>query len=166
MTRYRLAAVAALSIVALLVTTTGGEAQRGNAAGESMYRAAMRCKTAQRTARDFVKATFELFRLVRGGGNREAGAARLVPVDGAKVITKLKDLTTSDGNDNVVDGKDTDKTNDDGVAKTKLEFDAFGNYRLKGKAKVDGDVVAVETIDFGVADRESGKCDPPLPGAG
>ena len=166
MTRSRLAAVAALSTVALLVTTTGGEAQKGNAAGEDMYRMSMRCKTAQRTARDFVKATITLLRLEKGGGRREARAARLVPVDGAKTIAKLKDLTTTDGNNNVVDGKDSDKTNDDGVAKTKLEFDAFGNYRLTGKAKVDGDTVAVDTIDFGVQDRESGTCDPPIAGAG
>jgi hypothetical protein len=164
MTRFRLAAVAALSIVALLVTTTGGEAQKANGAGESMYRMTMACKTAQRTARDFVKANFRLLQLAKSGGRREARSAALEPVKGAKVIAKLKDLTTGDGDD-VVDGKDTDKTNDDGVGKTKLEFDNFGNYRLKGKAKVNGDVVAVDTIDFGVADRESGKCDPPLPSA-
>ena len=84
---------------------------------------------------------------------------------GAKVVTKLKDMTLSDGND-VVDAKDTDKTNDDGVAKTKVEFDAFGNYQATSKVKVNGEVVAQDMVDFGVKDRESGACDPPIPGAG
>ena len=118
------------------------------------------CKTAQQTEDDFAKIKSEVDKLFRGPGRRGARAARFVPVDNAKVVTKLKDLTTADGND-VVDAKDSDKTNDDGVAKTKVEFDNFGNYRVTIKAKVDGEVVATDTIEFGVADRESGKCDAP-----
>ena len=161
MTRLRLAATAALSITALLVATSGGEAQRGDRdRGEARYRLSASCKTAQRTERDFVKVTSSVDIFDRPGPGR---AARFVPADNVKVVTKLKDLTTQDGND-VVDGKDTDKTNDGGVAKTKLEFDNFGNYRVTAKAKVDGEVVADDTIKFGVADRESGACDPPLVG--
>ena len=164
MTRFRLAVIAALSSLALLVATTGGEAQKGNNAGTGDFRVQMACKTAQRTARDFAKITTRVFAVVRGG-RREARATRLVPVDNTKVVTKLRDLTREDGND-VVDAKDVDRTNDDGIAKTKVEFDAFGNYRAISKAKIDGQVVGADSIKFGVADRESGKCDPPLPAEG
>ena len=51
------------------------------------------------------------------------------------------------------------------MAKTKHEFNNFGNYRMTFKVKVNGDVVAEDAIDFGVSDRVSGKCDPPLAGA-
>jgi hypothetical protein len=162
MTRSRLAAIAALSIFALLVTTTGGEAQRGNAAGSGDFRVRMTCKTAQRTARDFAKITTKVFAVVPGGG-RQASAARLFPVENTKVVTKLRDLTRENGND-VVDGKDADRTNEDGVAKTKLEFDGKSNYRAVSKAKIDGQVVGADSIKFGVADDESGKCDPPVAG--
>jgi hypothetical protein len=125
----------------------------------------------QKTDRDFAKIRTEVRRRTRGGGHtkgpgrRAVAAAPIEPAAGVKVVTKLKDLTTSDGND-VVDAKDVDKTDDDGVAKTKVEFDNFGNYRAVSKAKVDGEVVAEDTVDFGVPDRESGKCDPPIAGAG
>jgi hypothetical protein len=160
MTTARVAATAALSISVLLITTTGGEAQRPDT-----YRAQTGCKTKHTTTRDFAKGRTEVRRLGdRPGDRRPAGVAALVPVEGAKVITKLIDLTLSNG-DNVLDRKDVDRTNDNGVAKTKHEFNDFGNYQMKFKVKVDGNVVAEDTIDFGVADRESGKCDPPLAGA-
>jgi hypothetical protein len=161
MTRFRLAAIAALSALALLVTTTGGEAQKGNAAGTGDFRVRMTCKTAQRTARDFAKITTRVYAVEGAGRRRE----RLFPVEATKVVTKLRDLTRKDGND-VVDGKDADKTNDNGVAKTKLEFDGFGNYRAISKAKIDGQVVGADAVKFGVEDDESGKCDKPLSGAG
>lgn len=166
MTRFRFAAIAALSTASLLVTATGGQAQR-----EDTYRANTICKTRHtdgaraagepQGGRDFVIGITDVEKLQRGPGRRR-GAAAFVPVQGAKVINKLKDLTTSNG-DNVVDGKEVDRTNDNGRAKNKLEFDNFGNYRLKTKVKLDGDVVATDTVNFGVADRESGRCDPLTP---
>jgi hypothetical protein len=157
MTRSRLAAVAALAIAALLVTATGGEAAKQRDKLRTF------CGTKHGMTRDWVmgKAVYER----EQDAERRASASRFVPVENAKVITKLKDLTASNG-DNVVDGKDVDRTNDDGVAKTKLEFDNFGNYRLKFTVKIDGDVVATDAIDFGVSDRVNGACDPPLAGAG
>ena len=160
MTRIRLAAIAALTTLALLVTTTGGEAQRANDAGTGMFRVVMACKTAQRTARDFAKIVTKVFAQVQGEGG-QAHATRLFPVEGSKVVTKLRDLSRDDGND-VVDPKDTDRTNEDGVARTKVEFDNFGNYRVTSKAKIDGQVIGGDSMKFGVADRESGKCDPPI----
>ena len=158
MTRSRVAATAALSLVVLPVTAVGGEAPGDD------YRSSTSCKTRHTETRDKAKARTEVRRRRRGAGRR-GGAAALVPVANATVITRLRDLTTEDGN-NVLDAKDTDKTNDDGIAKTSHEFNNFGNYRLKVTVKVDGDVVATDSIEFGVADRESGKCDPPLPPAG
>jgi len=157
MTRFRPAAIAALSVVVLLVTTTGGQAAK-----EPRYDFDItKCTLKQPSMHDYAVIKAVLRKLGFGGR-----AAAVTPVKNAKVITKLKDMTTSDGNDNVVDAKDTDKTNDDGVAKTKVEFNAFGNYRAIVKAKVDGEVVGKDTVDFGVSDREGGKCDPPLAGAG
>jgi hypothetical protein len=156
MTRFRLAATAALSLSILLVATSGGEAAR------ELYRASTTCKTAQRTADDFGKFKTKVEELqrgpVRGPGRRGSAAATFVPVDNAKVIVVLKDRSPANGN-NVVDRKDTDKTNDNGVAKNKVEFNAFGNYRATIKTKVDGNVVDEDTVDFGVYDRESGSCD-------
>ena len=80
-----------------------------------------------------------------------------------KVSVKLVDKTPQNGN-NVVDAKDSDLTNGSGVAKTTVEFDNFGNYRAIVKVKTGGDVVDKDTVNFGVADRESGKCDAPLTG--
>jgi hypothetical protein len=159
MTRLRLAAPTVLSICVLLVTATGGEAAK------QTYRFQASCKTRHTMTRDFAKGRGELMRVTHTGGRR-GGAAALVPVEGAKMITKLVDLTLSDGNNNVVDRKKSDLTNAKGVAKTKHEFDAFGNYRMTFKVKVNGNVVADDAIDFGVSDRVSGKCDPPLAGAG
>ena len=161
MTRFRLAAVAALSIPALLVTTSVGQA------GEDRYRSTTTCKTKHRENRDFAKFRTAVKKLERGDRPPRRGtAAALVPVKGAKVITKLVDLTPSNGNNVVGKAKQKDLTNKDGIAKTKHEFNNFGNYRATVKVKVDGDVVAKDAIDFGVADRESGRCDPPLSGAG
>ena len=120
-------------------------------------------KTKHTMTRDFAKGRGELMRMTHPGGRR-GGAAALVPVEGAKMITKLLDLTLSNGN-NVLDRKKSDLTNSKGVAKTKHEFNNFGNYRMTFKVKVNGDVVAEDAIDFGVSDRVSGKCDPPLAGA-
>jgi hypothetical protein len=156
MTRFRLAAIAALSVLALLATTTGGEAAR-----EARYDFDVtKCTLKQPTMHDYAVIKALLRKLGFGGR-----AAAIAPVENAKVITKLKDLTASNG-DNVVDAKDTDRTNDDGVAKTKVEFNNFGNYRAIVKAKVDGEVVGKDTVDFGVSDREGGRCDPPVAGAG
>jgi hypothetical protein len=164
MTRFRLAAIAALTIPALLVTATVGQAQRGET-----YRARTTCKTKHTETRDFAKLKTEVNKVDRPGGDDKGGkrgtAAAVVPVVGAKVITKLIDLSLTNGN-NVVDRKRVKLTNDNGIAKTKHEFNALGNYQAKIKVKVDGDVVAEDTIDFGVGDRESGPCEPPIPGAG
>ena len=156
MTRYRLAALAALSLGALLATASIGEAQR------ETFRANTTCKTAQRTAKDFAKFKTKVDQLQRGPGRRGSAAA-FVPADGVKVVVKLTDQTPQNGN-NIVDGKDSDLTNDNGIAKTKLEFNNFGNYKAVVKVKTGGDVVDKDTIKFGVADRESGKCDAPLTG--
>jgi hypothetical protein len=157
MTRLRLAALAAFSLVALLATASIGEAQRQGA-----YRANTTCKTAQRTAKDYAKFKTEVAQFQRGPGRRGSAAA-FVPAVGVKVVVTLKDQTPQNGN-NIVDGKDSDLTNDNGVAKTKLEFDNFGNYRAIVKVKTGGEVVDKDTVDFGVADRESGKCEAPLTG--
>lgn len=62
----------------------------------------------------------------------------------------------------MVRGRDSARTNRDGVAVLEHEFNNFGNYRIRLRAFDDGEVVARKTINFGVSDRESGKCDPPL----
>jgi len=156
MSRFRLAAVAALSVVALLVTTTGGEAAK-----EPRYDFDItKCSLNQLSMHDYAIVKALLRKLVFGGQ-----AAAFTPVENAKVITKLVDKTPDNGN-NVVDAKDADRTNDNGVAKTKVEFNNFGNYRAIAKAKVDGEVVAKDTVDFGVSDRDGGKCDPPVQGGG
>ena len=159
MTRSRLAAIAALSTVALLVTATGGEAQR-----EPTYRAELSCKTRHtdggaRAAQSYDWFILRVLVMQVIGGRSPAGAARLVPADGVKVITKVRDLTTADGN-NVLDAKESDRTNDNGVAKTRHEFNNFGNYRAKATVRVDGEVVDTDTEEVGVYDRESGKCGP------
>jgi hypothetical protein len=164
MPRYRVAAVAALTIPALLVPATGGEAQK-----EDTYRAQLTCKTrhtdaggarAAQMGADYFILRVLVWQILGGG----ASAARQVPADGVKVITKVRDLTTEDGN-NVLDAKETDRTNDDGVAKNRHEFNNFGNYRAKATVKVDGDVVATDSLEAGVYDRESGRCEPAI-GAG
>ena len=143
MTRFRLAAIAALSLVALLVTATGGEAQRPPRGhrGRPTERGTPKttCKTAQGGAGDFAKIKSEVARLHRPRPPR-ARRRRFVPVEDVKVVVKLKDKTPQNGN-NVVDAKDSDLTNDNGVAKTKVEFDNFGNYRVIVKVKVGGEVV-------------------------
>ena len=153
MTRLRLAAIAALSVLALLVTTTGGEAAREPRYDFDITKFSLN----QLSMHDYAIVKALLRKLVFGQ------AAAFAPVENAKVITKLVDKTPENGN-NVVDAKDADRTNDNGVAKTRVEFNNFGNYKAIVKAKVDGDVVAKDTVDFGVSDREGGKCDPPLSG--
>ena len=66
MTRYRLAALAALSLAALLATASIGEAQR------EADRANTTCKTDQRGGKDFAKFKTEVDRLQRGPGRRGA----------------------------------------------------------------------------------------------
>jgi hypothetical protein len=164
MTRFRLAAIAALSTASLLVATTGGEAAK-----QDTYKAQLSCKTkhtdggarAAQMGSDFFILRILVWQVLGGGG---AGAARQVPADGVKVITKVKDLSDEGGN-NVLDAKEVDRTNDDGVAKTRHEFNNFGNYRTKAIVKVDGEVVATDVVRAGVFDRESGKCEPAV-GAG
>ena len=77
--------------------------------------------------------------------------------------SKLADKTPQNGN-NVVDAKDSDKTNDDGVAKTKVEFDDFGNYKVIVKAKVGGEVVAKDTINVRRRRPRQREVRPPLTG--
>jgi hypothetical protein len=176
MTRSRLAAVAALSIVVLPVAALGGEAPADD------YRSKTTCKTRHTMTRDFAKLRTKLLEREAPGDSRRAGAAAFVPVEGAKVITRLIDLTMSNG-ESVVDRKKNETTiahsdramkltNARGVAKTKHEFTKggfkyFGDFRARVKVKVDGDVVARDAIDFGVPDRVDGRCDPPTsPSAG
>jgi hypothetical protein len=159
MTRLHLAAIAALCASALLVSASIGEAQ-----GEDRYRADASCKTRHPGDRDFAKIRTEVQRQGRGGPDRRAGAAVFLPAAGVKVITKLVDLTPQNGNNVVGKAKKSDMTNADGVAKTRHEFNNFGNYRVKVKVKTGGEVVATDEIEFGVADREGGKCEAPLTG--
>jgi hypothetical protein len=165
MTCSRLAAAAALTIPALLVTATVGHAQR-----DETYRVRTTCKTKHTETRDFAKLKTEVNKVDRPGdgkggkGGKRGTAAAVVPVVGAKVITKLIDIS---GPDNVVGkAKKSKLTNDNGIAKTKHEFNALGNYRVTIKVKVDGDVVSEDARDFGVGDRENGPCEPLIPGAG
>jgi len=161
MTRFRLAALAALSIVALFMIASVGEAAR-----ETRYRSTTGCKTKHTMTRDFAKFRTEVSAIApptRGPGRRGAAAA-VQPVEGAKVITKLFDETPQNG-DNVLTFKRKKLTNEKGVAKTKHEFNNFGNYRFTVKVKVDGEVVDTYERTFGVSDRVSGPCGPPL-GAG
>jgi hypothetical protein len=159
MTRVRLAAIAALSAAALLVTGSIGEAQP-----RSVYRADASCKTSHPGNRDIAKIRTEVQRQGRGGPNRRGKAAVFLPATGVKVITKLIDITPQNGNNVVGKAKKSDTTNDNGIAKTKHRFNNFGNYRVKVKVKAGGEVVATDTIEFGVADRSGGKCGPPLTG--
>ena len=167
MTSFRLAAIAALATTSLLVTATGGEAQR-----EDTYKATLSCKEKHtdggggaRAAQgmDFFLLRVLVIQQLFGGGH--GNAARTEPADNVKVITKVKDLTTDDGN-NVLDAKETDRTNDNGVAKTRHEFNNFGNYRAKAIVKVDGDTVATDVVKVGVSDRVDGKCGPPIQSSG
>jgi hypothetical protein len=112
--------------------------------------------------RDFAKFKTEVAaqEAVRRSGRR-AHASVFLPVEGAKVITKLFDETPQNG-DNVLTFKRKKLTNEKGVARTKHEFNNFGNYRATVKVKVDGEVVDESEIRFGVSDRVSGPCGPPL----
>jgi hypothetical protein len=156
MTRLRLAAIAALSLVALLATTTGGEAQ-----GQGDVDAQGSCDERHPGNKDFFDSTVKAKKQQRRGG---AGAAAFRPLVGAKVIVKLVDLTSQNGNNVVGKARKSDRTNADGIAKTTHQFDNFGNYRLKIKVKSGGEVVARDRIDVGVSDRVDGKCGPPLMG--
>jgi hypothetical protein len=154
MSRSRLAAIAALCIPVLPVTAMGGEAP------PDRYSSKTGCKTRHTTTRDFVKLRTEVRRVERPSRDR-ADAAAFVPVEGAKVITRLTDLNLADGN-NVLTPKRKKLTNENGVARTRHEFNDFGSYQVNVKVKVDGNVVATDEFKFGVSDRVSGKCDPPL----
>jgi hypothetical protein len=156
MTRSRLAAVAALSIPALLIAAPA--APGGEAPTDGFQVDIVGCVTDQDSDQDFVDVKSKVRRKRMTYGGR---AAALVPVKGAKVVTKLKDLVQDDG-DNVVDAKDADKTNKKGVAKTQHEFNNFGNYKVIAVAKLGGVVIARDTRKFGVGDRESGACDPTI----
>jgi hypothetical protein len=162
MTRFRLAALAALLLPALFIVPSGGEAQTD----DENYTTRSECNMRHTMTRDKVKVKNTVRKRRRGGPRgpgRRGDAAAVDPAVGVKVVTKLRDLTPENGK-NIVDGKDTDRTNADGVAKTTLELNNFGNYRVVSKVKVDGEVVAQDTLDFGVSDRVSGPCGPPLQG--
>jgi|SoiMethySBSTD1v2_1073268.scaffolds.fasta_scaffold708669_1 hypothetical protein len=166
MTRFRLAALAALILPALLLLPSGGEAQTDDVD----YTTHSECNMKFTSTKDKVKVTNTVRRRSKGGRggprapHRRGDAAAIGPAAGVKVVTKLKDLTDTNGN-NVVVKKDSDRTNDDGIAKTTLQLNNFGNYKVTSKVKVDGDTVASDAVIFGVSDRVSGKCGPPL-GAG
>jgi hypothetical protein len=160
MTRFRLAAIAAIALGALFIATAGGEAEQGNVA-QSQYDLEVECDKTVHTDKTDDARMKAVAKKRRRGGGRRGGASALVPVKGAKVVTKMRDLTTDDGN-NVIEAKDSDRTNDNGVAKTSHEFNNFGNYKVKAKLKVDGDVVATDTDEFGVYDRETGACGPAI----
>ena len=159
MTRLRLAALAALTVLSLSVMASVGQAAR-----ELRYRSQTGCKTKYTTTRSFAKLKTEVTSIgppTRGPGRRGAAAA-VQPVEGAKVITKLFDETPPDGN--VLTFKRKKTTNENGVARTKHEFNNAGNYRFTVKVKVDGEVVATDERTFGVSDRVNGDCGPPLGG--
>jgi hypothetical protein len=158
MTRSRLAATAALSITAVLVPTTGGEAGTG-----TIYRADGQCTEEHTMTRDFFHTKVKVEKNVPRGS---AQAAAFRPAAGVKVIVKLIDLTPQNGDNVVGKARKSDKTNDKGIAKTTHEFNNFGNYRLKIKAKTGGEVVAKDRIDVGVDDRVDGPCGPPVSGGG
>ncbi len=151
MTRSRLAAIAALSVPALLVTTTGGEAAKRD------YSARTACKTEHTMTRDFARLRTKVRRDVAD----DARAAVLVPVKGATVITKLTDLNLADGNNVVPPAKDRATTNKRGVARTVHEFNNFSTYRVNVVVKVAGDVVERYKFEFVVADRTNGRCEAP-----
>ena len=164
MTRFRLAAIAALILPVLVILPAGGEAQTDDVD----YDTESECDMKHTTTRDKVKVKNTARKRTRGprggkGPGRRGSAAAVEPAVGVKVVTKLKDLTPQNG-DNVVIRKDSDRTNEDGIAKTTLELNNFGNYRVTSKVKVDGEVVAQDIVNFGVSDRVSGKCGPPLAG--
>ena len=158
MIRFRLAATAALSLSALLVATSGGEAARQAAV---QYKAVIEeCTVTHPMTRDYVTTETKVTR--EGGAGARAAAFR--PAPGVKVIAKLVDLTPQNGDNVVGKARKSDTTNDKGVAKIRHQFNNFGNYRVKVKAKVGGDVVARDRIDFGVGDRVDGPCGPPITG--
>ena len=154
MTRSRIAATAALSISVVLLPTTGGEAGTG-----PVYRAEGSCTKEHTMTRDFFHTKVKVERNV-------ASASAFRPAPGVKVIVKLIDLTLQNGDNVVGKARKKDTTNDKGVAKTTHEFNNFGNYRLKIKAKTGGEVVAKDRIDVGVSDRTDGPCGPPVSGGG
>ncbi len=147
--------------MAVFAVTSIGEAQ------QDRYRSQTGCTTKYTTTRSFAKLKTEVAQVTRPGpdrGKRSASTAAVVPVAGAKVITKLIDLVPENGNNVVGRAKKTDRTNDNGIAKTKHEFNNSGNYRFTVKVKVDGDVVDTYERTFGVSDRVNGPCGPPLAG--
>jgi hypothetical protein len=155
MTRSRLAASAALSITVVLVPITGGEAGTG-----PVYKAVVKsCSTEHTMTRDFVTTRTKV---TQDQGSARAAAFR--PAPGVKVIAKLIDLTPQNGDNVVGDARRSDKTNAKGIAEITHEFNNFGNYRVKIKAKTGGEVVARAKRDFGVSDRTSGPCGPPVTG--
>src|SRR5215212_904878 len=107
MTRSRPTALAALSLVAVLVIASIGEAQR-----PTRYRSKTTCKTRHTMTRDFAKFKTEVAaqEAVRRSGRR-AHASVFLPVEGAKVITKLFDETPQNG-DNVLTFKRKKLTNE------------------------------------------------------
>jgi hypothetical protein len=155
MTRSRLAATAALSIAVVLVPITGGEAGTG-----PVYKAVIKdCFVTHPMNSDFVTTETKV---TKNQANARAAAFR--PAAGVKVVGKLIDLTPQNGNNVVGKARRSDKTNDKGVAKITHQFNNFGNYRVKVKARVGGVTVARDRIDFGVGDRVDGPCGPPITG--
>jgi len=139
--------LASTALVLLLLIPGGGQAR------EPEWVLGASCTTQQDTSRDFVTIRSTL---------RHRMGGRLRRARGKRVRSRMKDLVQENGN-NVVDARDSDTTNRHGVAVTRHEFDAFGNYEVIVRAFDHGDVVATKKIHFGVGDRESGKCDPVLP---
>ena len=154
MTRSRLAVACTLagSLLVLILVFAGPSGGQGG--GDDGWLLRVSCVTDQDGARDIVDVTALLRRDIRD---------RIRRIRNRRVRSRMRDLVPENGN-NVVDGRDSDKTNRRGVANLHHEFNSFGNYRIDVRAFDDGEEVVHKTITFGVADRESGKCDKPIPG--
>jgi hypothetical protein len=157
MTRTRLLVSCSLtaSVLALLLLAPGGgQAAQDDGEDDGDWRLLVACKTEQDTNRDFVKLRAATHHRVNGVW---------VPASGRPIRSTMTDLVPENGN-NVVDRKDRDQTNANGVAILRHEFNNFGNYRIELVVKKKRRTVARKKIHFGVADRKSGKCDKPIPG--
>lgn len=88
-----------------------------------------------------------------------ASASALKPVKGAKVVGRLTDLTTDDGQNNVLDGSDTATSSSKGRAKLTFSFNNFGRYRLSVTVSKRGYRTFRTTRTYVVMDRVSGACE-------
>jgi hypothetical protein len=158
-TRLRLAALLCVAAVAAVTPVDDAFARYGG------YTA---CRTEHGSTRDVVKLkttvgeTRALFRRAAAAQRRRLIPRRRFrspPVEGAKVLTFLKDLTPSNGDNVATPGGDSARTNENGVARTRHRFTKFGRYRVYVRVKVGGDVVDRYRFSFRFADRKDGGCD-------